>query len=302
MHHAGLPALLGTVPHTSAAAGADSSRWKAIVNPYYELSYERRYDKAERQLLMEHLNVRTGHSVSSLMNESLEKLHSLMDSTRSEFEVSAEEARGFLAADERPRVHAFVSGSAWKRSLLVGTAAAATFLDEFMIFHGHGSELLVAKGRTLRHVVGVIRDMGGLEAAAERLPWLRRALPLARDMDWRRLASQLIFVRSACAWEREAGCMLGGMSSGASDSKRGRSAAGDGDDAGGGAASDTDGGAGAGGACGVTADFSIEEGQHRAIAAAWLLTRNGTMDMPIGPSIAYLRGAPLPYYLLLTNY
>ena len=73
-----------------------------------------------------------------------------------------------------------------------GTVPAHVFLDYFLV--GVPTEL-ISEGRNMRRVVGRIKRMGGMEAAAARVPWLEPAVKLSRELDFERLARNLMFVR-----------------------------------------------------------------------------------------------------------
>ena len=238
-----------------AAHGAHC--FERVTNPYYGRRYDRQYGQAERSQLLTDLNVRSGIPEAELAQAPAGLLHKLLDTLRDDHEVDAAEARLFLEPDESHRVDEFIGGSARKRALLVGSVTVARFLDEFVIYSADDTATLVQHGRSVRQVVHTIDAMGGLEAAAARVPWLLAAVPLVRQMDWRRLASRLIFVRHACADEVASCPSLSGLGPVARM---------------------------------LSPGMSIEEGQHRAIAAAWLLTRNATEPSPIAPPLAYLRG------------
>ena len=95
----------------------------AAANPYHRTRFDRQYSDSERQLLIHDCNVRTGITVASLRSETMERLRSLVDVTRSEQQVEEEEARSFLDPNEEPRVFRFVAGPSSRRSLLVGTVS-----------------------------------------------------------------------------------------------------------------------------------------------------------------------------------
>lgn len=236
-----------------------------VTNPYYGRRYETRYDSVDPTALITDLNLRIGIPEPDLARAPTHALQSLMDATRSDHLLEADAARGFLEADESPRVAAFIAGKPGKRALLVGTASAERFLD-FLLYAAPPTAELIAGGRSLRAVVKSIREMGGMDTAATRVPWLESAATLARQLSWPRLASRLIFVRTACAEELGPPARPSG-------------------------AEHDDGRAAAQRWVAATTAITIEEGQHRAIAAAWLLTRNGSaLDAPRGPDVAYLRG------------
>lgn len=218
---------MGKLEHDAAAA-----------NPYHRTRFDRQYSDSERQLLIHDCNVRTGITVASLRSETMERLRSLVNVTRSEQQVEEEEARSFLDPNEEPRVFRFVAGPSSRRSLLVGTVGSREFVDSFLV----GGAEFIRGGRSLREVVSHIRQTGGMEAAATQEPWLEPASRLSAAFDFDRLARQLIFVRRAT--DSEAASCPGGRGT------------------------------------------YIEEGQHRAIVAAWEITqRNQTHQ-----SVAYLRG------------
>lgn len=231
--------------------------FESVTNPYYGRRYDRQYGEAERPQMLSDLSTRCGIPEAELAQASPHLLEKLLDAHRDEHEVDAAEARAFLEPDESHRIDEFIGGSDRKRALLVGTVTVARFLDEFVIYDADDTAALVRHGRSVRQVLHTINAMGGLEAASAAVPWLRAALPLAREMDWRRLASRLIFVRHACAEEVSSCPSLSGLGPVARM---------------------------------LSPGMSIEEGQHRAIAAAWLLTRNASVDAPLAPPLAYLRG------------
>lgn len=202
-----------------------------------------------------------GVPLQHLRSASASILQECLDATAHEKFVEATEARRMLATEEMPRVFDFIDhGCPSRRSLLVGAVGIDEFLDSFLVLDNIDSRALLGYGRSLRSVVESIRCMGGMEQAAMGIPWLAKCLPLANDLDWNRLASQLIFVRRASAEEAAtAPCAGQGL--------------------------------------------YVEEGQHRAIAAAWNLTggssrkcgAHGDQDS-VQPSstqpttISYLRG------------
>ena len=235
-----LPPLLAL----ATAAIADDHGSKAplvppIVNPYLGRLYERQYDDTERDTLIYDLNVRTGYPVVLLDRiNRISELRKLLDTTRREHVVGADEACSLLSRDEVQRVYDFVRwGSPSRRALLIGTVSSAEFLDSFLV--GERTEL-IEDGRSLLRVVARIRGMGGIEAAAARVAWLRPAVNLSREIDFDRLERELMFVRRATDEE-------------ASPAGHGT---------------------------------YIEEGQHRAIAAAWVLSQQRRTEQ----SITYLRG------------
>ena len=211
----------------------------------------------QREKLIVNVNRRTGVPASMLRAEPDHVLHELLDTTLHETFVEASEARPLLDPDEMPRVFDFIdNGCPEKRSLLVGSVGTDELIDCFLVLDNPDSRELVSNGRSLRSVMETIRGMGGLERAASEIPWLQKCLPLARHLDWTRLATdRMMFVRRASAEE---------------------------------AASSLCQGQGA----------YIEEGQHRAIAAAWNLTGGSAGGSALGhhaPSggeqlIRYLRG------------
>ena len=205
--------------------------------------YEREYPDSERDALVLDLNVRTGVPVPSLQRvDETDTLRAMLDETRRERVVDAEEARSVLDPGEQRRVFEFVlQGSPARRTLLVGSVPSDTFLDTFLV--GVPTEL-IDDGRSMRRVVGRIRRMGGLEAAAARVPWLQPALPLASTLDFGRLSRERMFVRWATDEE-------------ASSCPDGRGT-------------------------------YVEEGQHRAIAAAWILTHEPNRSSQ--RTVPYLRG------------
>ena len=209
--------------------------------------------------LITEVNRRTGVPERALATEPLSTLLEHLESTKHERLVEADEAVALLEDDEMPRVFDFIlNGISSRRSLLVGSVSTDEFIDSFLVLDNDSSRSLIVHGRSLRDVVETIRGMGGLERAAASVPWLEKCLPLARNLDWRRLATRLIFVRRASAEE---------------------------------AASSYCPGQGA----------YIEEGQHRAIAAAWILMGGSAghaagssgerlMNNSHPASISYLRG------------
>ena len=207
-------------------------------------------------------NRRMGIPLPLLRSAPPSVLRECLEATAHETLVEAAQARRMLAAEEMPRVYDFIDhGSPSRRSLLTGIVGVDEFLDSFLVLDNIDSRALLDGGRSLRSVVESIRCMGGMERAAMEIPWLRKCLPLVRNLDWSRLARQLIFVRRASAQEAaSAPCAGQGM--------------------------------------------YVEEGQHRAIAAAWNLTGGSSrgcgapsrydvlrpLDSTQPTTITYLRG------------
>eukprot|EP00966_Prymnesium_polylepis_P312088 7211064-Prymnesium_polylepis.1 len=212
-----------------------------VLADFHGRTYDREFADSERAALEEDCNVRTGIPLWLLRRHaSMDDLRRLLDTTRTEHQVEAEEASSLLSRDEESRVYDFVlRGSPSRRSLLIGTVPAARFLDTFLV--GHVTEL-VANGRSLRRVVQRIKELGGLDEAAARVPWLSAAVRLTHEFDFGRLARELPFVRRAT--DEEADGALDGV--------------------------------------------FIEEGQHRAIAAAWIMSQHN--DTAGTTSVGYLRG------------
>ena len=178
----------------------------------------------------------------------LQKLHN-----RHEILIEAEAARQMIDPREAPRVLEFIASAPTVRSLLDGRASAAAFVECFVVWSGASG--LLRHGRTLKHVVERIADLGGMAAAAEAVPWLQQAVPLSKNFSFAQMEAHRIFVRHASTTEA--------LSAPAS--------------------------------CSSTQRMYIEEGQHRAIAAAWVLTSDGSDSAFQRPhhrerSITYLRG------------
>ena len=147
-------------------------------------------------------NLRTGRPVEELRAESISTLTELIEETSHEKLIEAASARSMLEPDEMQRVRDFVDdGLPSRRSLLSGFVDTDQFLDSFLLLDNSESQELITRGRSLRDVILRIRQLGGLDAAADRIPWLQRAVPLARSLDFDRLQRRRIFVRRAASWE-----------------------------------------------------------------------------------------------------
>lgn len=174
--------------------------------------------------------------------------------------IDADAALALLAPDEKARVRDFVLGAPEDRELLSGSAPIHTFLDCFVCWSGDSNRALLAEGRSLRQVVSVIRRLGGMQAAALRVPWLLSAVSLSEALSFARLArGARIFARHATAAEAVSLTFA------------------------------------AASPCEESARYSIEEGQHRAIAAAWVLTGGGESEpnASLPRRVPYLRGVNL---------
>ena len=213
--------------------------------------YRRAFARRERAALIDELSVRTGFAAAQLRVGTLEELQRLLDRSRHELVINASQARKLLDPYETQRVHEFVAGENSARTLLDGAVPLRTFLDCFILWSGERNQELVRSGRSLRSVVETIRLEGGLEAAAARSPWLSTAIGLADDFSLERWQRQRMFVRHAIPHEA--------LSVEATCTH-------------------------------ARQPIYIEEGQHRAIAAAWVLTRGGKEEPNAQQFIAYIRG------------
>ena len=213
--------------------------------------YTRVFARRERAQLIDELAVRTGFSTTALRKGTLEQQQDMLDRTRHEIVIDEHEAGMLLDSNEEPRVRDFFAGDVSARTLLDGVVTARTFLDCFVLWSGPANRELLRNGRNLRSVVDTIRTDGGLAAAAERSPWLSSAVFLADQFSLSRLYSRRIFVRHTMRHEA-----LSAATTCAHESQA----------------------------------VYIEEGQHRAIASAWILTRGGTEVPDAHQRIAYIRG------------
>ena len=213
--------------------------------------YRRIFTRLQRAELIDVLVVRTGLSAADLQEHTLEQLQQLLDRSRHELVVEEDEAAMLLDPNEMPRVRDFLAGEETARTLLDGLVPVHMFLDCFLLWSGDANRALLRNGRNLRGVVETIRLDGGLGAAARRVPWLSSAVDIADHFSLDWLRRRRIFVRHAMPHE---------ALSAASTCAR------------------------------MSQPIYIEEGQHRAIAAAWTLTRGGTAEPSAGQGIAYLRG------------
>jgi hypothetical protein len=174
--------------------------------------------------------------------------------------VGRSEARALLDRNEVVRVLDFVDGSDAKRELFIGSVEPNEFLGSFLLLANEETALLIQNGRSLQSVVDKIREMGGLaRVSREKVPWLRKAVPLAAALDFELLAQRRMFVREATAEEAATSRCQG-------------------------------------------QGTLLEEGQHRAIAAAWNITGGDSgaarLESPgvrgrAYPGIPYLRGVNL---------
>lgn len=213
--------------------------------------YHRVFRRDERAALIDELSVRTGFSAGQLRVGTLKELQQLLDRSRHEVVIDELQARKMLDPYETQRVHDFFAGEETSRTLLDGLVPVRTFLDCFLLWSGEGNSELLRNGRSLRDVVETIRLEGGLAAAARRTPWLSSAVGLVNHFSHERLQRQRMFVRHAIP--REALSVEATCTHGSQP-------------------------------------IYIEEGQHRAMAAAWVLTHGGTEEPEAQRSIPYIRG------------
>ena len=212
-----------------------------------DASFLRRQLRAE---LIGECNRRFGVPRAELDGLELAALQRLLSLASHESVIEAEEAHSMVDPLEVPRVHDFLSRSPDERTLLDGRVPASTFVACFLVWSGETNVELLANGRSLQNVVDTISQFGGMDAAADRVPWLKAAVPLARDLSFELLEVRRMFVRHATRIES-----ISVDDSCPSNSNR----------------------------------YLIEEGQHRAIAAAWTLTQGGSRP-PSNREVPYLRG------------
>jgi hypothetical protein len=206
--------------------------------------------RQRRAELIVECNRRLGLPYSELETRELRELQRLLNQCSHESLLQAEQAREMLDPLEMQRVHEFVSGSPSERTLLAGRVSTHVFLHCFVVWSGVDNQALLRNGRTLQQVTKAIASYGGMEGAVERVPWLQAAALLVQSFSFDALERHRLFVRHATPMEA--------ISVGES-CPRGSPA------------------------------VSIEEGQHRAIAAAWILTDGGLLP-PRPQQIPYLRG------------
>lgn len=216
----------------------------------WPVRYSRTFSRRERSELIAECSRRTGLSAAHLEAATLQRLRALLDATRHELLVHEDEARAALDPDEMPRVRDFFAGEERARSLLDGLIPASAFYDCFLIWSGDENVDLVRHGRSLRRVIETIGADGGLAASAQQVPWLASAARM-ENFSLDRMHRQRIFVRHAVPHEA-----LHAPSTCVNQSH----------------------------------PMYIEEGSHRAIAAAWALSRGGTQEPDPLQLIAYLRG------------
>ena len=216
------------------------------------LRYTRVFARRQRAELIDECSRRLGYSVADLQAGSLEQLRSMLDHTRHELLIDEGTARSLLDPMEMPRVRDFFAGEESARSILDGSVTAPVFFDCFLIWSGDENRELIRNGRSLRNTVETIKLAGGLAAAAATVPWLASALRISEHASLlEMLQRRRIFVRHAVPHEALS-------------------------------ASPT--------CVNASRPVYIEEGQHRAIAAAWVLSRGGTQEPRPEQLIAYVRG------------
>jgi hypothetical protein len=220
------------------------------LNPYYA----RRYSPAGlgRAELLRDASVRLGRADTSLTDDALREA---LSSTAAEHVVGEAEALALLEPDEQRRVREFIIvGSPDRRSLLVGTVSASEFLGTFMLISPASRSYVGTVTSGLTANGRSLRDVVETIRALGGLESASCAVPWLRPSV--ALARTLDFERLATRliFVRRA------------DEEE--------------AASSSCAGVGT----------AIEEGNHRAIAAAWLLSQ-GNASAP--QRLAFLRGVNL---------
>ena len=213
--------------------------------------FTRSFSRRERAELINECSRRTGLAAPDLEAGTFDQLRNLLDHSRHEKLIDEDAARALLDPNEMPRVRDFFAGEDSARSILDGLVPAPVLYDCFLIWSGDENRELLRNGRSLRNVVETIKMEGGLAAAASRVPWLASAVGLADHISLEMLQRQRIFVRHAIPQEALSAAPT---------------------------------------CVNASRPVYIEEGQHRAVAAAWILSKGGTQEPRPEQRVAYVRG------------